>query len=89
MWKIQININLTDDEYTEEKRQIQVEIEESLPDGLKDLDQWEMDVRRIGFQCTDERKLVVRKAECAFPVSVISPAMRIQQYWAVVCMQKL
>jgi len=54
MWKIQININLIDDEYTEEKRQIQVQIEESLPDGLKDLDQWEADVRRTGFQAMRE-----------------------------------
>ena len=54
MWKIQININLTDDEYTEETRQIQVEIEESIPDGLKDLDQWEADVRRMGFQAMRE-----------------------------------
>jgi len=54
MWNIQININMTDDEYTEEKRQIQVQIEESLPDGLKDMDQWEADVRKMGFQTMRE-----------------------------------
>ena len=41
MLKMQITINLTDDEYTEEKEQIQALIEESLPGGLKDLNDWE------------------------------------------------
>jgi hypothetical protein len=50
MWKIQIEINLTDDEYTKEGREIQVRIEEPLPEGFRDLDNWETDVRRIGFR---------------------------------------
>ena len=50
MLKIQFTVNLTDDEYTGEGEEIQVQIEESLPDGLKDLDQWEADVRKMGFQ---------------------------------------
>ena len=54
MWRIQIVINLTDDEYTEEEKGIQVRIEESLPEGFKDLDNWETDVRRIGFQAMRE-----------------------------------
>ena len=54
MLKIQIMINLTDDEYTGEGKDIQVQIEESLPYGLKDLDNWEGDVRRIGFQAMRE-----------------------------------
>ena len=54
MLKIQITIDLTDDEYTEKAEEIQVQIEESLPDGLKDLDQWEADVRKMGFQTMRE-----------------------------------
>lgn len=54
MWKIQIEINLTDDEYTKEGEEIQVRIEESLPEGFKDLDNWEADVRRIGFKSMRE-----------------------------------
>lgn len=54
MLKIQITINLTDDEYTGEGKEIQVQIEESLPDGFRDLDNWEADVRGIGFQTMRE-----------------------------------
>ncbi len=54
MLKIQITINLTDDEYTGEGKEIQVQIEESLPDGFRDLDNWEADVRKMGFQTMRE-----------------------------------
>jgi len=47
---IKIEITLTNDEYTEEAEEIQVEIEEHIPDGFRNLDKWEADVRRIGFQ---------------------------------------
>ena len=40
----------TIDEYTEDAKEVQVEIEESLPDGFQNLDQWEQDARRVGFQ---------------------------------------
>ena len=54
MLKIQITINLTDDEYTGEGKEVQVQIQESLPDGFRDMDNWEADVRRIGFQAMRE-----------------------------------
>jgi hypothetical protein len=47
---VKIEITLTNDEYTEEGEQIQVQIEEHIPDGFQNLDKWEADVRRIGFQ---------------------------------------
>jgi len=47
---IKIEITLTNDEYTEEAREIQVQIEEYIPGGFQDLDKWESDVRRTGFQ---------------------------------------
>jgi hypothetical protein len=47
---IKIEITLTNDEYSEEAKEIQVQIEEQIPDGLQNLDKWEADVRRIGFQ---------------------------------------
>jgi len=52
--KIKIQITLTDDEYTEETKEIQVQIEESIPGGLQNIDQWENDVRKIGFQSMRE-----------------------------------
>jgi len=52
--KIKVQITLTDDEYTEETKEIQVQIEESIPDGLQNLDQWENDVRKIGFESMRE-----------------------------------
>jgi len=47
---IKIEITLTNDEYTEEAREIQVQIEEHIPGGFQNLDIWESDVRRIGFR---------------------------------------
>ena len=47
---VKIEITLTNDEYTEEAEQIQVQIEEHIPGGFQNLDKWETDVRRIGFQ---------------------------------------
>jgi hypothetical protein len=47
---VKIEITLTNDEYTEETKEIQVQIEEHIPDGFRNLDKWEADVRRIGFQ---------------------------------------
>lgn len=49
-WKIKVVITLTDDEYTEEPRETQVEIEESIPEGFQNLDIWEYDVQQIGFR---------------------------------------
>lgn len=54
MWKVQIEINLTDDDYTEEGKEIQAKIEESIPEGFQNLDKWEGDVRKIGFQAMRE-----------------------------------
>jgi len=54
MWKIQVQINLTDDEYMKEGRETQVQIEESIPEGFQDLDKWEEDVRKVGFQAMRE-----------------------------------
>ena len=56
MWKVQIEINLTvtDDEYTGEGEEIQVQIAESIPEGFQNLDKWEGDVRKIGFQAMRE-----------------------------------
>ena len=48
--KVKVKITLTIDEYTEDAKEVQVEIEEFLPDGFQNLDQWEQDVRRVGFQ---------------------------------------
>lgn len=36
-----IEITLTDDDYTEGAREIQVQIQESIPDGFQNLDKWE------------------------------------------------
>ena len=52
--KIKIEITISDDEYTEEKKEIQVQIDESITDGLDNLDKWEADVRKIGFQTMRE-----------------------------------
>ena len=38
---IKIEITLTNDEYTEEAREIQVQIEEQIPDDFQNLDKWE------------------------------------------------
>jgi hypothetical protein len=53
-WKIKVVITLTDDEYTEEARETQVEIEESIPEGFQNLDLWEQDVHKIGFRSMRE-----------------------------------
>ena len=47
---IKIEITLTNDDYSEEAKEIQVQIEEQRPGGFQNLDKWEADVRRIGFQ---------------------------------------
>lgn len=51
---VKIEITLTDDDYTGEAREIQVQIHESIPDGFQNLDKWEADVRRMGFQAMRE-----------------------------------
>lgn len=53
-WKVKVVITLTDDEYTEESRETQVEIEESIPEGFQNLDKWEQDVHQIGFRSMRE-----------------------------------
>jgi hypothetical protein len=52
--KIKIEITLTDDNHTEEGEEIQVEIEESIPEGFQNLDQWEQDVHKIGLKSMRE-----------------------------------
>jgi len=52
--KIKIEITISDDEYTEETKEIQVQIDESITDVLDNLDKWEADVRKIGFQTMRE-----------------------------------
>lgn len=53
-WKIKVVITLTDEEYTEGTRETQVEIEESIPEGFQNLDQWEQDVHKLGFRSMRE-----------------------------------
>ncbi len=48
--KIKVDITLTMDDDTEEERTVQVQIEESIPEGLQNLDVWEQNVRNMGFQ---------------------------------------
>jgi hypothetical protein len=48
--KIKVDITLTVENDTEEAQKIQVQIEESIPEGLQNLDVWERNVRNIGFQ---------------------------------------
>ena len=52
--KVKIGITLTSDEYTKGSREIQVQIEESIPEGFQDLGKWEQDVRKIGFKSMRE-----------------------------------
>ena len=65
--KIKVTITLTDDEhndghdahnasnqYTEEGKEIQVQIEEYIPQGFRNLDIWEQDVQKIGFRAMRE-----------------------------------
>ena len=53
-WKIKVVITLTDEEYIEEAGETQVEIEESIPEGFQNLDQWEQDVHKLGFRTMRE-----------------------------------
>jgi hypothetical protein len=53
-WEVKVVITLTDDEYTGEARETQVEIEESIPEGFQNPDQWEQDVHRIGLRSMRE-----------------------------------
>ena len=48
--KIKVDIILTMEDDTEEERTMQVQIEESIPEGFQNLDLWEQNVRDIGFQ---------------------------------------
>lgn len=52
--RIKIEITLTDDDHTEESKEIQVQIEESIPGGFQNIDQWEQNVHRIGFKSMRE-----------------------------------
>jgi len=54
MWKVRVEITLTDDEYTQEGKEMQVQIEESIPDGFQNLDQWESNVHNLGFRSMRE-----------------------------------
>ena len=48
--KIKVDITLTMGDDTEEERTMQVQIEESIPEGFQNLDLWEQNVRDMGFQ---------------------------------------
>jgi hypothetical protein len=52
--KVKIAITLTDDDHTGENEEIQVQIEEYIPEGFQNLDKWEQDVHRIGFRSMRE-----------------------------------
>ena len=52
--KIKIGITLTSDKYTKGSREIQVQIEESIPEGFQNLGKWEQDVHKIGFKSMRE-----------------------------------
>ena len=54
MWKVKVEITLTDDDYTKEGKEIQVQIEETIPDGFQNLDQWESNVHQLGFRSMRE-----------------------------------
>lgn len=54
MWKVKVEITLTDDEYKKEGKEMQVQIEESIPDGFQSLDRWESNVRNLGFRSMRE-----------------------------------
>ena len=48
--KVKVEITLTIDEYTEDARETQVQIEEDIPEGFQNLNAWEQNVRNIGFR---------------------------------------
>jgi len=52
--KVTITLAVTDDDHTEEGREIQVQIEECIPEGFQNLGKWEQDMRKIGFQAMRE-----------------------------------
>jgi len=55
--KIKVQITLTDDrcnDHTEETKEIQLQIEESIPEGFQNLDKWEEHVHKMGFQTMRE-----------------------------------
>ncbi len=52
--KVKVTITLTDDDHTQEGEEMQVEIEETIPDGFQNLDQWEKNVHNIGFRSMRE-----------------------------------
>lgn len=49
MWRIQIDVKLVSDVGTEQEEEVHFQVEEELPGGIERVDQWEGDVRRIGF----------------------------------------
>jgi hypothetical protein len=52
--KVKIEITLTNDDHTQEGEEMQVEIEETIPGGFQNLDQWEKNVHNIGFRSMRE-----------------------------------
>ncbi len=54
MWKVNIEVTISSDEDTKEENKIQVENEESIPDGFQNLDKWEQCVRNVGFKSMRE-----------------------------------
>jgi hypothetical protein len=54
MWKVNVVITLSSNDDTNENKEIQVQIEESIPNGFQNLDKWEADVRKIGFRAMRE-----------------------------------
>ena len=51
---VKIKMILTDDIHKEEDKEIQVEIQESIPGDLQNLDEWEQNVHRIGMKSMQE-----------------------------------
>jgi hypothetical protein len=49
MWKIKIQITLTDGNDTKTAQEHRATLEETLPGGFQSLEQWEQDVRQLGF----------------------------------------
>jgi len=54
MWKVNIEITISSDDDTKEEKKIQVQIEESIPNGFQNLDKWEQCVRNVGFKSMRE-----------------------------------
>ena len=52
--RVKVQITLTEDDYTQEAKEVQVQIEESIPEGFGSLDKWEQKVQKICFESMRE-----------------------------------